>query len=75
MLAILEDLLAVHKYVQHTGCVLVRLNEGSVILDRIWIEDNHVCEESFLQLTTPVEPKILARCFPSEEVGLFSGLG
>ena len=40
VLAIFKDLLAVHKYVQHTGRVLVRINEGRVILDRIGIEDD-----------------------------------
>ena len=42
MFAILEDLLAVHEDVNHTGGVLMRLLVGRMIADRLRIENGDV---------------------------------
>ena len=62
VLAVPEHLLAVDEYVQHACRVLVRFDEGGVILNGFRIEDDHVGEEAFFQLAATVDSEIECRC-------------
>src|SRR6476620_8089113 len=61
VLAVLDDLHAVHEHMFHTGRVLMRFFEGGVICDRRRIEHHHVGEHSFLEKSAVIETEICRR--------------
>ena len=61
MLAISQHVLAIDEDVHHAGRVLVRFDESRVVLNLLGIENNHVGEEAWLQLTTAIDSHRLRR--------------
>ena len=50
--AILQNLLSVHKNMNHAGAQLMWSGKGRVILDRFWIKDDNICVVSDFETTT-----------------------
>ena len=58
MLAVLEDVHAVHKYIFDTDCELVRIFIRRAIGNRVRIEHNDVGKHSFFQETSMMEAEV-----------------
>src|SRR3954465_8625324 len=61
VLTVFQDLRAVHEYVLHAECELVRLHETRTVANRRRIEYDHVGEHSFLQEPAMIEAEICYR--------------
>ena len=50
---------SVDKNVLYTGGILVRLDEGGVVLNRIWIEHHHVGKKALFEAPAPVQTQVV----------------
>jgi len=65
VLAVFQHLLAVHKHMNHAGCVLMRFDEGRVVLNLVRIEYDDVSVETLAQFTSSIDSHVL--CWQSRQ--------